>query len=350
MIEMRPLNKSISRYIITVLLGLFVFGCGNRSNEDARSMEQIHTEEGMPVKVETVAYKPFQKYLSFYSKLTGKKEATKGAMTGGKIEKINARVGDYVKENQVIVEFDTDNPALQYEQAKTSFENSKKNYDRTKTLLEAGETSQANFDGVETQYLVSKRNYESLKQMLFVESPLDGRIVDLKVNAGDNVNKDAYLFTVAQTNLMRAKIWVSEKEIGQIKKGMKATAIYNDIEYPGKVTDVSMGVDPARQSFYVETEFSNPKNELMNGITVEIKVLIYENLKAIIVPRNLLMNDEKGHYLFTENNGKAVKIYTENGHESGIYYELSKGLKPGDRLVVKGAELLENGTSVKVIE
>ncbi|HEY6906229.1 MAG TPA: efflux RND transporter periplasmic adaptor subunit [Ignavibacteriaceae bacterium] len=347
---MRLLNKSISIHIIFVLLGLFVIGCGNKSNEETKSMEQIHNEEGMPVKVETVAYKPFQKYLSFYSKLTGIKEATKGAMTGGKIEKINARVGDYVKENQVIVEFDTDNPALQYEQAKTSYENIKKNYNRTKSLLDAGETSQANFDGIEAQYLVSKRNYESLQQMLFIESPLDGRIVDIKVNAGDNVNKDANLFTVAQTNVMRAKIWVSEKEISLIKKGMKSVAIYNGKEYPGKVTDVSLGVDPARQSFYVETEFSNSNNELLNGITLEIKVLIYENPKAIVIPRNLLMTDEKGFYLFTENSGKAVKIYAENGHESGIYYELSKGLKPGDKLIVKGAEQLDDGTPVKVIQ
>lgn len=347
---MRPSSKLLSIYIITVFAGFFVFGCASKSNDEAKSMEQIQGEQGIPVKIETVSYKPFQKYLSFYSKITGIKEATKGAMTGGKIEKINASVGDYVKEKQVIVEFDTDNPALQYEQAKTSYENAKKNYDRIKILLDAGETSQANYDGAETQYLVSKRNYESLRQMLFVEAPFDGRVVDIKVNAGDNVNKDAHLFTVAQTNVMRAKIWVSEKEIGSIKKGMKTIAIYNDKEYPGKITDVSLGVDPYRQSFYVESEFNNPRNELMNGVTSEIKVLVYENLKAIIIPRNLLMTDEKGYYLFTENNGKAVKIYAENGHESGIYYELSKGLKPGDRLIVQGADQLEDGTTVKVIQ
>jgi membrane fusion protein (multidrug efflux system) len=347
---MGPLSKSISICVAAALLGVFFTGCGSKSNEETKSMEQIQSEEGIPVKVETVAYKPFQKYLSFYSKLTGIKEATKGAMTGGKIEKINANVGDYVKEKQVIVEFDTDNPALQYEQAKTSYENAKKNYDRIKSLLEAGETSQANYDGAETQYLVSKRNYESLKQMLFVESPFDGRIVDMKVNPGDNVKKDAYLFTVAQTNIMRAKIWISEKEINLIKKGMKTIAVYNGKDYPGRITDVSLGIDPARQSFYAESEFNNSKNHLMNGTTVEIKVLVYENPKAIIIPRNLLMSDEKGFYLFTENNGKAVKVYAENGHESGIYYELSKGLKPGDRLIVKGAEQLENGTSVKVIQ
>jgi len=350
MIKMRLINKSFWLYTIALIIGLFVFGCGNKSNEETKSMEQIQSEEGIPVKVETVAYKPFQKYLSFYSKLTGIKEATKGAMTGGKIEKINVRVGEYVKENQVIVEFDTDNPALQYEQAKTSYENAKKSYDRIKSLLEAGETSQANFDGAETQYLVSKRNYESLKQMLFVESPLDGRIVDLKVNAGDNVNKDVHLFTVAQTNIMRAKIWVSEKEIGLIKKGMKAAAVYNGNNYSGKISDVSLGIDPARQSFYAEAEFNNPGNELMNGVTVEIKVLVYENQNAIIIPRNLMMSDEKGHYLFTEENGKAVKVYAENGRESGIYYELSKGLKPGDRLIINGADQIENGTTVKVIQ
>ena len=347
---MGPLSKLIHIYFAVVLLGFLFIGCGSKSNENAKSMEQIQSEEGIPVKVETVSYKPFQKYLSFFSKLTGIKEATKGAMTGGKIEKINASVGDYVKEKQVIVEFDPDNPALQYEQAKTSYENAKKNYDRIKSLLEAGETSQASYDGAETQYLVSKRNYEALKQMLFVESPFDGRVVDIKVNAGDNVNKDAHLFTVAQTNVMRAKIWVSEKEIGLMKKGMKTVAVFNGREYPGRITDVSLGVDPVRQSFYVESEFNNSQNELMNGTTAEVKVLVYENPKAIIIPRNLLRSDEKGFYLFTENNGKAVKVYAENGRESGIYYELSKGLKPGDRLIVKGAEQLENGTTVKVIQ
>lgn len=350
MIEMRPLIIKISCYFITVLLVVFFLGCGNKKEETAKSMEEIRKEEGIPVKIEKVAYKPFQKYVSFYSKLTGIKESTKGALIGGKIEKINAKVGDYVKENQVVVQFDTDNPALQYEQAKSSYDNSKKNYDRIKSLLEAGETSQANYDGAETQYLVSKRNYESLRQMLFIESPFDGRIVDLKVNDGDNVKNEAYLFTVAQTNKMRAKLWVTEKEISLIKKGMKSIALYNGKEYPGRITDVSLGIDPAKQSFYVESEFDNSGNELMNGVTVEIKVLVYENPEAIIIPRSLMMIDDKGHYLFTENNGKAVKVYAENGRESGIYYEISKGLKPGDKLIVTGVDQLDEGTIVKVIQ
>jgi RND family efflux transporter MFP subunit len=350
MVEMRPLIIKISCYLSTIALAFLLTACGSKNPEAAKSMEEIRSEEGIPVKVEKVEYKPFQKYISYYSKLMGIKEATKGALIGGKIEKINANVGDYVKENQVVVQFDTDNPALQYEQAKTAYENSKKNYDRLKSLLDAGETSQASFDGAETQYLVSKRNYESLKQMLFIESPFEGRLVDLKVNEGDNVKNEAYLFTIAQTNKMRAKLWVTEKEIGLIKKGMKTIAVYNGKEYPGRITDISFGIDPARQSFYVESEFDNSSHGLMNGVTVEIKVLVYENPKAIIIPRNVMMTDDKGHYLFIEQSGKAVKIYAENGRESGLYYEISNGLKPGDNLIVTGVDQLDEGTTVKVIQ
>jgi hypothetical protein len=49
-----------------------------------------------------------------------------------------------------------------------------------KTLLVAGETSQANFDGAETKYLVDKRNFETANQALFIDAPYDGVIVETK--------------------------------------------------------------------------------------------------------------------------------------------------------------------------
>ena len=267
-----------------------------------------------------------------------------------KIEKINAVVGSYVKEKQVIVEFDTYNPAVQYDQAKTAYENLAKNYERMKALLAAGETSQSNFDGVETQYLVAKRNYESVHQMLFVESPFDGTIVDVKVNAGDNVKSDTHLFTVSQLHKMRSKIWVSEKEIVQFKKGMKAVTEFAGQTFTGRVVEISLAMDPARQSFYVEVEFDNPKGVLKSGITTEIKILVYENPNAVIISRNLINNDENGSFVYIADNGKAVKTYITNGNDSGINYEIKNGLQPGQLLIVKGSAQLEDGSKIKVIQ
>ncbi len=347
------MNKIKDKIILLIILSAFSLSllqsCG-KEKADAKSMEQIRDKEGVPVKVEVLNYKKFEKYYSFFGKLAGIKEATKGAMVGGKIEKINAKVGEQVKKDQVIVEFAEDNPGIQFMQAKEAFENAEKTYNRMKALLNAGETAQANYDAAETQYLVAKRNYESLKDMLFVDSPFDGTLVDLKISEGDNVNKDVHLFTVSQLNKMHTKIWASETEIGSIKKGMNAKMEYNGKNYYGKVTDVSMAADPNKQAFYSEIEFDNPKMDLKSGITVDIKILIYENPRAIIIPRNLIMTDEKGSYVFLENNGTAVKRYVTNGNDSGLDFEIRNGLKPGDRVIVQGISLLDNGAKVKLVE
>lgn len=338
----------ISLLLITTV-SLLINSCG-KDEQTSKSMSQIQEEEGIPVKVTEIKLQAFAKYLCYFSKLSGVKEATRSANVGGKIEKINFKVGDFVKENQVVVQFPTDQIGAQYEQAKSAYENAQKTYERMKALLDAGETAQANYDAAETQYLVAKSNFETSKDMIFVDAPFDGYLVDLKVNEGDNVKKDTHLFTIAQLNRMKAKVWVTDTEIGFIKKGMNAEITYNNKTYTGKVTDVSLGIDPTRQAFYAEIEFPNPKMELKNGLTVEVKILVYENNNAIVIQRNLVQKDEKGFYVFLEKNGKASKRYISNGMETGIDYEIKSGLNVGDKLITQGSSQLNDGVKVNVIQ
>jgi len=347
------MNYSEKINIVTVLVlvtaAVFLNGCG-KDEQTSKSIEQIQEEEGVPIKVTQVKLQPFKKYLSYFSKLSGIKEATRSSIVGGKIEKINFKVGDFIKEGQVVLQFPTDHMAAQYEQAKSAFENAEKTYDRMKALLQAGETAQANYDAAETQYLVAKSNLQASKDMIFIDSPFDGYLVDLKVNEGDNVKSETHLFTIAQLFKMKAKVWVTDKEIDLIKKGMNAEVTYNNKTHIGKLTDVSLGIDPVQQAFYAEIEFPNTSMELKNGLTVEVKILVHENSKAVVVPRNLVQKDEKGVFVFVDEKGKAAKKYITSGMDSGIEYEVTGGLDMGDRLITQGASQLNDGVKVKVIQ
>jgi membrane fusion protein, multidrug efflux system len=348
---LRP-GENMKNLIVLIFLSLFVVaGCGGKEEKEAaKSIEQIRDEEGVPVKVQEINPQLFQKYFSFYSKLSGIKESTKSAVFGGKIESVRGRVGQSVGKGQVIIEMAEDNPGLQLLQAKSAYENSEKTYARVKKLLEAGETSQSNYDGAETQYLVAKRNYESQKQMLFIDAPFPGTIVDVKVNEGDNVKNETHLFTIAQLDRMKAKIWASEKEIVDIKRGMTAIVTCGGKEHIGKVTEVSLANDPFKQAFAVEVEFNNPKREMLCGVTSDIKILTYEKKDALVIPRNLVMTDENGKYIFVEKDGSAIKRYILNGLDSGLYYEISEGLQKGERIITQGLALLEDGKKVKIIQ
>jgi len=335
--------------MVILILSVILSGC-SRQDTTARSMEQIYEEDGIPVRVDTVRYQTFQKNLAYFARLSGVKEATKSAIIGGKIERINARVGDRVAANQVIIEMDQTSPGFQYEQAKAAFENAEKTYHRMKAMLEAGETAQANYDGAEAQYLVAKRNYETQRKLLFIDAPFDGTVVDIKVRAGDNVQGDTYLFTIADLDKMHARLWVTEQELSLLRTGMTAMTQFNNKTYRGRITEIALAADPYKQAFYVDVEFGNPGRELRSGITMNIEIRVYENASAIIVPRNLVMRDTSGEFVYVMENDIAVKRYISNGNSSGIDYEISSGLNVGDLIITHGASMVDAGSRVRLVE
>ncbi len=340
--------KKPSLLILIAIIALSLFAC-EKEKKETKSIEKIRAEKGIPVEIKKIEKSEFVKELHFFSTLKGAKEAVKRSMTADKIKKINANVGSYVKEGQIIVEYPTDNPSLQYEQAKVGYENAKKTYERMKALLEAGETSRQNFDNAKTQYLVQKRNFESLKQILYVESPISGYITDIPVNEGDEIGTGKPLFTVAQINKMKAKFWSSEEEIAKIKKGMSATIEYSGSGRKGRISKVAMAMNPKRKAFAVEAIFQNSDKELISGVTVEIAVKIYENPDAIIVPKNLIVTRGDKNWIFVEKDGVAEKREVEIGMQNGVSVEITKGLKEGENLINCCQNQLSDGVKVQVV-
>ncbi len=345
-------NNSISNWIssnVTILftLGIILIGCAKNSAGEKKKYED---ERGIPVKILIVHPQHFEQSISFYSRLMGIVENTRGSLVSDKVEKILVRPGQYVKEKQIVIQFPLDNPSLQFQQAKAAYENALKNYNRMKELLKTGEISQQNFDNVETQYLVAKRNYEALKQILFVESPISGYISNIYVTEGQQVDIGKPLFTVSVLNKMRAIAWANEQEVQHLKIGMDATIIWNDKEYPCKIISLALKMDDAMKGFRVEFEAPNPNLELKSGVTVEIKVKIYENPSAIVIPKTLIEKEPDGRmYVFVEKNGKAIKQYLETGRISGLNIEIIKGLSVNDHLIYEGNHLLSENSKVNVI-
>lgn len=339
-------------YFSLVFLVTFIgfTGCSDGEVEESKSLEQIQKEEGIPVTVEKIAQQKFVKHLTFFGKFKGDKETIVGAMIGGRIEKINARPGNIVRKNDVIIQFPEDSPASQYQQAKSSFENSEKTFQRMKALFEKGEIAQAQYDGVETQYTVAKRNYETMKDMLRLDAPYDGTITEVMVHEGDNVKEKTALFTIAKLNKMTIRVQLSDDERMQIKIGMKAIANVGSKSFTGKVSELSLSVNPMTQSFYADLVFDNSKREILAGTTADVKIVTYENNNAIVITRNLVKDESGKKIVYLAGDEKAHKRFVTISNENGSSFEIESGLKEGDLLIVKGSSRLTDGTKIKVIK
>ncbi len=332
-----------------IVFSWLIVSCSGNSQKKSVSMEEIQKKEGYPVVVKKVMTQEFTRYLSFIGKFKGIKQTIVGAMVGGRIDKIYFKPGQHVKKDDVIISFPEDEPGSKIQQAKAAYDVSRKNYKRIKALFEAGQVSQAQLDGAEAKYIVDKRNYETVKQMIHLKAPYDGTLTELMVHEGDNVKAKTALFTVAKLNKMVIRLWLTEKERAEIKKGMTAIATAGGKSFIGRVSEISMSVDPMRQAFYADVIFDNSNGQILAGLTANVKVIVYENKNAIVLPRNLIKREGSKAYVYIARDNAAVKQYITLGHSNEIYYEVSSGLTAGMPLIVKGNARISDGTKIKVV-
>lgn len=351
------LNKKIQIVLFLTIFPILLLttSCMKEEKVKSKSMEELQSEKGLPVTVQKISYQEFETKLTFFAKLSGIKESTQGTNLGEYVKKVNAKVGDFVKEGKTIIEFPTDIPTLQYSQAKLALENAEKLYKRMKELSDAGETSQQNFDNAKLNYEVSQRNFEAMKQMVRVEAPFSGTLIKLFVKEGEippvaNPGQPRPLFTVAQLDIIKATINVSEKEINLIKLGMLATIVYNGEEFVGRIAEISPAYDARTHAFPVEVHFPNGNRKLKSGVTTDLYIKTYNNPKAIVIPRNLITIEDSKNYVFVEKNGKAERREIEIGKEDGINVEVLNGLSQGEYIIDCCKTQLNDGLKINIIK
>ncbi len=332
-----------------ICIALLLGACGKKT-EESKNIEQIQAEQGIPVRQKEINPSTFNQQLSYNAVLSGIEESTAKAMVGDIIVSIKARIGDRVQKNQVIVTFPENTPAAQYEQATTAYNSIKLVYERMQRLHAQGAVSRQDLDNVETQYKVSRANLETSKKMIQVSAPIDGIITNIMVNPADHVFPGGDLFTVANTSRFKTILWIPESDIKLVKIGTPATAKWNDEVLTGRVTQISMALDPNNKAFRVEAEFANTNRKFAPGITAEVNLMVTQKANTIIVERQYLGNENGGHYVWVNVDNKAVKRAVVLGMDNQLEYEIISGLNPGDLLITAGLNLLTENVQLLVIE
>lgn len=335
--------------IITFSLIILLTGCGKKEKLVSKNMDQIYAEEGIPVTLKSMTAEMFVKKLPFTSTLSGIRQSMASAMVGGRIDKILVNTGDYVEKDQVIIEFPEDVPSGQYIQAKAAFDLSESTYQRMKNLYDVGGISLQDLDQTEAQFKVAEANFDAVKQMLKVRAPISGYVSDIAVRETDNVKAETALATIANTNKLKAKIWVTESEICQIKKGAISKATWNNVELFGVVTQVGMTMSRQHNAFGIDLEFDNKDNICKSGVIAEIAITVYENSSAFLIPRQVLKKDTKGVYVFVSKDNKAVKQYIKTGQENG-QIEVIEGLQKGDKLIISSLNLVQENSKLNEVK
>ncbi len=196
-----------------------------------------------------------------------------------------------------------------------------------------------------------KRLKEDLSDT-FIRAPFDGVIGERYVEVGDQVSGNQKLFTVLDVSTVKVIARIPSHEISRVKQGVTVqvtTRAYPEVGFVGQVVYIHPEADPKNRTFSVEVHVKNRKEPmLLPGMFSRVQIPLQRFDKALMVPRDALLEDEKGAYLYV-----ADKLNRQARRRDVVVGELApeealivSGVKTGESLIVRGQELLNDGAFI----
>jgi membrane fusion protein, multidrug efflux system len=116
----------------------------------------------------------------------------------------------------------------------------------------------------------------------------------------------------------------------------------------GKFSAVDRDVDQQTGTIRLEALFPNPNNILRPGGFVRVRVTVRNIKGALLVPQRAVNELQTSYELAVVGLGNKAEIRSVKvGDQFGSLWVIEDGIKPGDRIIVEGAQKVRDGELVK---
>lgn len=294
-----------------------------------------------------------------------------GFRVAGKIARRLVDVGQEVKVGQVLAVLDSQDvlPAInaqaaQVEVAKTDFKLQQSEAKRQQELRDKGFVSGAALERqVATTEVADARVKAALSQLSSAQNGLNfqtlradkaGVVIAVDAEAGSVVAAGQSVLRVAQLGEKEIIINVSERSVGLIKSAKGFAAHFDALPgklYAAQLRELSPAADAASRTYTARLSIINADDAVKLGMSATVRMAL-SDAQAMVIPNTALYTRDNATRVWLVDRAtetvRAVEIKTGESTNEGI--AVLTGLKPGDLVVTAGANLLQPGQKVRLID
>ncbi len=299
-----------------------------------------------------------------------KKEISIKSKISGIVKKAYAEIGDQVGVGDALFDIAPDPTPVEFAEAKrqvelyqVTFDNAKREFDRSKSLKDKQLISHQEYDRALADYEEAELRFKLAQEKLaliesgrteiadrtvdnIIKSPVSGTVLSLLVEEGDPIvpltsyQAGTDLMTLAQMDDLVFKGNVDEIDVGKLHEGMTVEieigALPNDT-ISGVLTKISPKAHKEEGSTLFEVEITITKigkKFLRAGYSANADIIITKKEGILLIPERLVkMNDSIATVEVQDSTGVITSREVTTGLSNGIKIEIVEGLQESELVV-----------------
>ena len=195
-----------------------------------------------------------------------------------------------------------------------------------------------------------------------IRSPIDGYVGRALLQAGNMVkaNDTISLVVINQVKPVYVSFAIPEQKLATVRELMRKGPLTVDVTVPGgdkplaagRIAFLDNAVDQTTGTIKVRAVFDNSDAALWPGQFYAVRVKLYDQENAILIPSRALQTGPNGQFVYLVKPDMTVEIrkVVVDRSEGDIAVLAEGGVAKGDQVVVRGALRLAPGTKVIVTE
>jgi RND family efflux transporter MFP subunit len=185
-----------------------------------------------------------------------------------------------------------------------------------------------------------------------LRAPISGRIAEVFATPGASYTEGAPLFRIVRGDRVELQAQVPPHDATEARS-LTAVAL----EIPGRAEPIELKpdrvhdpgvIDPKTRALPLQIEVDNPGGQLLVGQTGTAILYTGRAQRLPVVPREAVLMEAGRPYVFVQIAGESfARRFVEIASRDGDLVGLRGGLKPGERVVTRGAYDLQLASAAK---
>jgi len=258
----------------------------------------------------------------------------------GRLTYLNVPEGNRVAQGTVLARVNDADLRAQYSKIQVQLDLAQKTEERYKQLLAVNGINQSDYDNVVNQvngYKADMSYTQALIDKTVVRAPFTGVLGLRQVSPGAYVTPTNIIATLQQVDRIKIDFTIPEEYGSYIKKGGTIDIEFDALKSTRRKAQIIATEPQVNQTTRnLKVRAVLPPGAGNPGAFVKVYVQSGVDKKAIMVPTNAIIPDDKNKQLILVKDGKANFANVETGVRESDNVEIVSGVNIGDSIVVTG--------------